>query len=234
MFWNFCNTTDNNDIEMKLSKFLVLPVCICVAAGISAQAAETTKLLARAGSKLRIEGTSNIHDWQVESALIGGSLDVAGNFPTEPGQNVAPGKVDAKGEVFITVRSLKSLQKDGKPYSDAMDGIMHGKLDTGSSPRITFKLTELTLKEAAKSKDAPYIFDSKGQVTVAGVTKDIEMTVNVLPLGEKKVKISGSVPLKMTDFKIEPPAPAVGGGLIKTGDAVKVLFDWNVAPRSSK
>lgn len=219
---------------MKLRKILVLPVCLCVAAGISAQAADLTKLSARAGSKMRVEGTSNIHDWQVESPLIGGAIDVDNNFPIEPGQNVTPGKVQAKGEVFVTVRSLKSIQKDGKPYSDAMDGIMHGKLDTGSSPRITFKLTELTLKEAAKSKDAPYVFDSKGQITVAGVTKDVAMTVNVLPQGDKKVKIMGSVPLKMTDFKIEPPAPTVGLGLIKTGDDVKVIFDWNVAPRASR
>lgn len=219
---------------MKLRKILVLPVCLCVAAGISAQAADLTKLSARAGSKMRVEGTSNIHDWQVESPLIGGAIDVDNNFPIEPGQNVTPGKVEAKGEVFVTVRSLKSIEKDGKPYSDAMDGIMHGKLDTGSSPRITFKLTELTLKEAAKSKDAPYVFDSKGQITVAGVTKDVAMTVNVLPQGDKKVKIMGSVPLKMTDFKIEPPAPKVGLGLIKTGDDVKVIFDWNVAPRASR
>jgi hypothetical protein len=33
----------------------------------------------------------------------------------------------------------------------------------------------------------------------------------------------------MTHFKIEPPAPA--GMLIKTGDGVKVRFEWNVAAR---
>lgn len=219
---------------MKLRKCLILPVWLCVAAGISAQAADLTKLSARSGSKMRVEGTSNIHDWQVESPLIGGSLDVDSNFPTEPGQSVAPGKIEAKGEAFVTVRSLKSIEKDGSAYSDKMDEIMFEKLNASTQPRITFKLTELTLKEAAKSKDAPYVFDSKGQVTVAGVSKDVAMTVNVLPQVDKKIKISGSVPLKMSDFKIDPPAPAIALGIIKTGDDVKVIFDWMVAPRTPR
>lgn len=216
-----------------MRKLLLLPVCVCVAAGISAQAAELTKLSARSGSKMRVEGTSNIHDWQVESPLIGGSVDVDNNFPMEPGQNVNPGKLEAKGEAFVQVRSLKSIEKDGKPYSDKMDDIMYEKLDSGKTPRIIFKLAELTLKEPAKAKDAPYVFDAKGTVTVAGINKDVTFPVNVLPMADKKVKISGAIPLKMSDFKIEPPAPKIALGFIKTGDDVKVLFDWMVAPRAT-
>ena len=83
---------------------------------------------ARSGSKMRIEGTSNIHDWQVESSIIGGMMEVGPGFPTEPGQAATPGKIDAKVEAFVTVRSLKSIEKDGRPYSDAMDNIMYEKL----------------------------------------------------------------------------------------------------------
>jgi hypothetical protein len=39
------------------------------------------------------------------------------------------------------------------------------------------------------------------------------------------------VALKMTDFKIQPPAPKVALGLIKTGDDVKLKFQWEVFPR---
>lgn len=217
---------------MKMQKFLSLNVCLWVAAGLSAQAAEMTKLSARSGSKMRVEGTSNIHDWRVESPLIGGSIDVGPNFPITPDQEVTPGKVEVSGETFVTVRSLKSLKADNvTPYSDSMDGIMYGKLDTGGNPKITFKVTELTLKETPKEKGAPYVFDAKGQVTVGGVSKEVAMPVKVVHTADKKIKISGSVPLKMTDFKIEPPAPAVGLGLIKTGDDVKVIFDWMVAPK---
>lgn len=218
---------------MKIRTLIAANVAVLVLAGISLQAAESTKLYARSGSKMRVEGTSNIHDWRVESPLIGGSIEVGPNFPTEPGQKVEAGTVQASGEAFVTVRSLKSLEKDGKPYSDAMDNIMYEKLGVEKSPRITFKLSELTLKEAAKSADAPYVFEAKGDVTVGGESKTVTMPVNVQPLADKRVKVSGSVPLKMTDFKIEPPAPKVAFGLIKTADDIKVIFEWMVAPRAA-
>jgi polyisoprenoid-binding protein YceI len=214
---------------MKMRKIIAGNLSLLLLAALSLQAADTVKFTARSGSKIRIEGTSNIHDWQVESTLIGGFLEVGSNFPIEPGQSCAPGKVQAKADAFVTARSLKSLEKDGKPYSDKMDEVMYEHLNAAKSPRIMFRLTELTLKEPAKSKDAPYVFDAKGDLAVAGVTNSITMPVNVLPLGDKKLKISGSTTLKMTDFKIEPPAPKIALGMIKTGDAVKLLFDWNVA-----
>ena len=177
---------------------------------------------------MRIEGTSNIHDWQVESPFIAGLLEVGPNFPMEPGQAVTPGKVEAKAEVFITVRSLKSLEKDGKPYSDKMDEVMWEHMKETENKKIVFHLSELTLKEAATAKDAPYVFEAKGNLAVAGVTNKITMMVNVLPLGEKKLKITGTTNLKMTDYKIEPPAPKIALGMIKTGDDVKLIFEWRL------
>jgi len=194
-------------------------------------AAQTTTLAARAGSKMRVEGTSNIHDWQVESPFIGGMMEVGPNFPLEPGQAVTPGKVEAKADVFIQVRSLKSVEKDGKPYSDKMDEIMWEHMKESEHKRIVYHLTELTLKEAPKAKDAPYVFDAKGELGIAGVTNKLSMVVNVLPLGENKLKITGTTSFKMTEYKVDPPAPKIALGLIKTGDDVKLIFEWMLAPR---
>ena len=206
-------------------------IALSLLATVSLPAADQmSTFTARSGSKMRIEGTSNIHDWQVESPIIGGFIEVGPSFPIEPGQTVALGKVDAKGEVFIQVRSLKSLEKDGKPYSDKMDEVMWEHMKETENKRIVYRLTELALKEAAKAKDAPYVFEAKGDLAVAGVTNKITMTVNVLPLGEKKLKITGTTNLKMTDFKIEPPAPAIAMGMIKTGDDVKLSFEWRLSP----
>ncbi len=186
---------------------------------------------ARSGSKMRIEGTSNIHDWQVESPFIGGMVEAGEGFPTEPGQAVTPGKVEAKADVFIQVRSLKSVEKDGKPYSDKMDEIMWEHLKDPQNKRIIYHLTELTVKETAKAKDAPYVCEAKGELAVAGTTNKITMPVNILPLPDNKLKITGSVTLKMTDYKVEPPAPKIALGLIKTGDEVKLIFEWKLAER---
>jgi hypothetical protein len=56
------------------------------------------------------------------------------------------------------------------------------------------------------------------------------MLVNVLPLGENKLKISGSTTVKMSDFKVEPPVLV---GILSTGDPVKLSFDWPVAERTN-
>ena len=217
---------------MKIRTLIAGSIALSLLATVSLPAADQmTTLTARSGSKMRIEGTSNIHDWQVESPLIGGMMEVGPNFPLEPGQAATPGKVEAKAEVFIQVRSLKSLEKDGKPYSDKMDEVMWEDMKEPANKRIIYRLSELTLKEAAKAKDAPYVFEAKGDLAVAGVTNKITMTVNVLPLGEKKLKVTGTTNLKMTDFKIEPPAPKIAMGMIKTGDDVKLIFEWRLSPR---
>ena len=191
---------------------------------------DLTRLSARSGSKMRMEGTSSVHDWQVESKLIGGFIEAGKNFPSEPGQEVKAGPVEARAEAFVTVRSLQSLNKDGSHYSDGMDEVMWDKLKMKDHARIIFQLNELVLKEAAKVKGAPYVFEAKGRLAMAGVTNTISMPVNVLPLGEKKLKITGTTTIKMTAFGIDPPAPKIALGAIKTGDEVKLIFEWMVGP----
>jgi hypothetical protein len=222
-----------NNTNMKKRTMIARIAAVWLLAMVALPAAgQTTTLSARSGSKMRIEGTSNIHDWQVESPFIGGMLEVGAGFPLEPGQAATPGKVEVKGEVFIQVRSLKSVEKDGKPYSDKMDEVMWEHMKEPENKRIVYHPTELTLKEAPKAKDAPYVFEAKGDLAVAGVTNPITMTVNVLPLGDKKYKITGSTSLKMTSFKVEPPAPKIALGMIKTGDDVKLIFEWRLAQKA--
>ena len=222
---------------MKRSTLLVLAAGSTVWL-LTAAALQAAEPMARYNSKpgdlkVRIEGTSNIHDWQVEGKLIGGYLEAGPGFPTEPGQAVTPGKLEAHVEAYIPVRSLTSVEKDGRPYSTAMDDIMYEKLLAQANSKILYRLTELVLKEAPKSKDAPYVCDAKGELVVAGVTNTISMPVNILPLGDKKIKITGSTSVKMTSFKIEPPAPKIALGLIKTGDDVKLIFEWTVAQKKA-
>jgi hypothetical protein len=191
-------------------------------------AAQTTTLSARTGSKITMDGTSTIHDWTVQGTLIGGRAVVGPGFPLEPGQPVQPGKVEAKVETFIPLSSLKSV-KDGKPYSDAMDNIMYEKLGSPTHRRISFHLNELILKEPPKNAESPYVFESKGELVVAGVTNALTMPVEVTPLSEGRVKFAGTTKLKMTDFNIEPPAPKLAMGAIKTGDEITIRFEWMTA-----
>jgi len=222
--------------KMKTPTRIAGKITLLLLAAASLQAAEDKLMLfpKQGGMKMRIEGTANIHPhWQVEGSLIGGSFEAGPGFPLEPGQAATPGKVEAHVVAKIPVASLFSVEENGSRYSTSMDDIMREKLKSPPFTYIIYTLRELTLKETPKSKEAPYVFDAKGDLAVAGVTNTISMPVNILPLGEKKLKITGSIAIKMTDFKIDPPAPKIALGMIKTGDEVKLIFEWTVGPKAT-
>jgi hypothetical protein len=198
-----------------------------VTTGLSTQ---TVLFRAKPGKEMRvrIEGTSSVHAWQVEGPIIGGFLEVGPGFPIQPDQVVTPGRMDATAEVKIPVNSLKSVDNTGKPYSDKMDEIMLGKLRSSSNSFIRFHLSELVLKEAAKTEDPPYHFDASGELTVAGVTRKITMPVSIRPLPNQGLKVVGSISIKMSDYQVEPPVLA---GFLTTDDEVKILFNWPVVPK---
>jgi len=183
------------------------------------------RFFASSGGRVTIKGTSDIHDWQVESSVIGGFFEAGPGFPVEPRGTVQTGPLQARAEAAIPVRSLRSVGKNGLPYNDAMDQIMYESLRGEQNPKIRYRLVEISLK-GTLNPNKGYECEAQGELEVAGVTNEITMPVLVLPLGHGKLKISGEISVKMTSFQIDPPTAL---GLIKTGDDVRLLFDWLVA-----
>ncbi len=169
-----------------------------------------------AGSQVRVEGTSTIHDWSVETKLIGGYIEFD---PLLSLDHPSPGKVNARVAVLIPVRQLKSDKT-------AMDNVMYESMKEKDHRRIDYRLTEMTLKDAPKSPDAPLLFDTKGELVVAGVTNVIHMPVTMTRVERDKLKFNGSTSVKMTSFGIQPPTKL---GLFSTGDDVKLTFEWLTA-----
>ena len=188
------------------------------------QAQEMTRYVAAPGkSKVRIDGTSTIHDWTVESQLIGGYIELDSSFPTDPAQKpAAPGKLNAKVDVNIAVRQLKSGKKP-------MDEVMYQAMKQQDHPRIQYRLTEMALQEVPQTAGAPLQFATKGELTVSGVTNKISMPVTMDRIDKTHLKFTGTAPLKMTAFGIVPPSPTGTFGLISTGDDVKITFEWLTA-----
>jgi len=207
---------------MKKNPFLhVSALLLALSWAASLSAADFVTYKAKPGSKVKIDGSSNIHDWTVESGLIGGSLDIDASFPLDPTANTPAGKVDAEVKTFIMVSSIKSGKK-------AMDNIMYDTMKKDNNPKISYELQELVFKKADPAK-GELIFDAKGALTVSGITVTNKMAVVMLPQPDDKLLIRGNADLKMTDFGMKPPAPAVGLGLIKTDDEVKISFEWVTA-----
>lgn len=169
------------------------------------------------GSKVKIEGTSSIHDWSMESLVIGGSIEADAGFPESAlkGGDAAKPKV----EVFIPVRTLKS-------YNKRMDEVYQEHMEMAKFPKMEYKLTELKPKADAP-KDGKCEFDAVGKLTIHGVTKDLTMPVTIEKAEGKKLKIVGATPLKMSDFEVKPPNPDIGVAKITTGDEIKLSFEWS-------
>jgi polyisoprenoid-binding protein YceI len=196
-----------------------LAMLLLGAVAVSAQ----VRYQASPGSKVKIDGTSTIHDWTVEGGVIGGAIEFESESVLDPAK--APsGEVKAKVEVTIPVRTLLSGKKP-------MNDIMYETMKVKDHTAIKYTLKEM--KAQPRKAGEPLKFDTKGDLTVAGVTKPIDMVVTLEPQGNK-LKATGSKPLKMTDFGMKPPAPAVGLGLIKTADEVTVTFEWVTARKEAK
>jgi hypothetical protein len=206
---------------MKLNRLGFLLSALLAAGTLSAQ--DLTRFDAQPGSKVKIDGTGNIHDWTVEGQIIGGHMELDPAFLADP-QKAAPGaKVNAKVEAIVPVRSIKSGKK-------TMDEVMHDAMHQTTFPKVEYRLKELTLKEAPKAAAGPYVFDSVGDLTINGVTNSIKMPVTIARLDKDQLKTTGASVVKMTAFGIKPPSPKLALGLITTGDDVTVTFEWLTAP----
>jgi polyisoprenoid-binding protein YceI len=169
------------------------------------------------GSVMKINGTSTIHDWEVECQVIGGMMELDSNFPLDPSQEPPKElKVTPKVDVNIPVRQLKS----GKSL---MDTVMHNAMNAEQNP--TIKYTLLEMKPIGKA-DNGLKFATKGAITCNGVTQTNAFDVVMQKVEANKIKVSGTSKVKMTDFKIEPPAPKIALGAIKTSPDVTLTFEW--------
>ncbi len=178
-----------------------------------------------ARGKIRIQGSSNIDDWQVESRSVKGALEAGRGFPGAVGHESKRSRTRVQGTLFLEVSSLRSIEKDGKPFSNRMDEIMHEKLKVQQNPQIVYHLRDLVLKTAPGSANDSFEFEASGDLVVAGVTNAVVLPVAVLQAPDGQLRITGTTSLKMTDFKIDPPAPKIALGIVKTANSVNLSID---------
>jgi hypothetical protein len=207
------DTTQHQKLTMMTSKILRCLAALACAAALHLPAADSVSYISQPGSKMRIDGTSTIHDWHAESKLIGGRFDCPADFPAK----AEPGKVALSVQTMIMANSFSCSS------GSAMDKVMRGAIKADEHRFIRYVLKEAAVKE---SKADGVIVTTKGDLSVAGVTKPVSMDVAIKPDGDKRLTFSGKTQVKMTDFGIQPPSPAVALGLIKTADEVTLTFEW--------
>jgi polyisoprenoid-binding protein YceI len=223
--------TELNRHTMRIPPWLItghLALLLLLPRAVLAQ--DTVKYSASpTGSMVKIEGTSTLHDWTMESKIVPGSLELDPKVQLDSAKTAVAGldgnKLPMKVKVSIPVRSLKS-------YTTAMDNVYQDAMEEKKFPKIEYSLAELTVKDGEHKPGAPFEFSATGDLVVHGVTNRITMPVTIEPLEGNKLKIKGAVPLKMTSFGVKPPAPKLALGLIKTGDDIKASFEWLVVRKA--
>jgi polyisoprenoid-binding protein YceI len=184
-----------------------LPIALVLA--LAAFAASAEKFLGTTGSVVRVEGTSTLHAWTMESPSVTGRIDA----PT-PGNWNTP----ANAVVTIPVTSIKSEHAK-------MDKLMADALKAKTHPEIRFEMT--SARPRSTNGDA-FVLETKGRLAIAGVTRDVAFDVQGSRNADGKYTLVGQAPIKMSDYGIKPPTAMMG--TIKTGNDVKVTFRWVVEP----
>jgi polyisoprenoid-binding protein YceI len=171
---------------------------------LHAQAAFSSKQ-----SKMSVQGTSSLHDWESEVTQVEwkGAVTVQGNQLVEI--------KDVQVKIQVTgIKSTKGRIMDNKTYE---------AFNSDKNPTIQYRLTNTKITGSGE-----YTVVANGQLTMAGVTRPVELTAKAKVLSNGDVQIVGSRKLNMKDFSMTPPTAMMG--TIKVGEEVTVTFDITLTP----
>jgi polyisoprenoid-binding protein YceI len=193
---------------MKNMKQTLILTTICIMGFNSLLKAQTTyKINESKDMDMKLSGTSTLHKWSMDAKTFSGDADF--NFKSgSPGQ-------------LISVRSLTfSLAvADLKSSESGLNKNAYKALKTNEYKDIDYKLLSATI---SSEKDNKFLIKAKGDLTIAGVTKEVTLDVYCIVNDDKTITCTGSEKLSMTDYAVKPPTFMLGA--MKTGDAITLDF----------
>ena len=155
-------------------------------------------------SKLIVAGTSSIHDWEMNAETFTAQTKLEVN-------NNSVGKIESI-DFTCKVEDIESGKRimDSKAY-DALQEKRH--------PQISFQLHPNNQVKVSGKK-----VSLTGDMTIAGKKREVNVNCIFDVKNDNQFSVSGEVPLKMSEFGIEPPTAMLG--TLETGDQVVVKFDF--------
>lgn len=175
-----------------------------------AQDADTgMQLTLEDGHEMVIDGTSNIRDWDAEVKTVNANF-VMNQFDMSNLSSLTADHFETL-ELSIPVDDIES--GSGKLTSN-----MHKYLKEKDHPMITFNLTDI---DSVTINGNVATITANGIVNAAGVDHETTMTVDAT-FEDGKVTFSGTQPLLMTDFNIDPPTALFG--TIRARDEIDIIY----------
>jgi hypothetical protein len=181
-----------------------LVVAILVAAPARAQ-----EIALEPDSRVRLAGTSTLHDWACEATEMNTRLIAPGTIDHLA---VRPQPDQGIGELTLPISALEC-------GDDRMERQMRDVLRASEFPEIRYLLTAYR----STPEHGDLTIEASGTITVAGVTRPLVVQVEGSVDDAGILHAAGTASFRMTDFGLQPPSAFFG--LLKAGDLVRVRFD---------
>jgi hypothetical protein len=155
-------------------------------------------------SKMTIQGTSSLHDWQMEVRDM--------NLST---------KLTTDGRKINSIQFIEFSCVPTSIVSDykLMDKKTYEALRTDVYPKIAFRMNKEKLLTVSGNDFNGIVI---GNLFIAGETREIEVPFQGHLLDNGQVMVQGTVNLKLSDFSIDPPTAMFG--TLKTGDNISIVY----------
>jgi polyisoprenoid-binding protein YceI len=164
------------------------------------------------GARLAIDGTSTVRDFTCEARVVKARLT-----PGEAGGALEAERLaQALSAVVLEVPIGRLDCANG-----TMNEHMFNALLAGQHPTIRFQMSGY---EVGAAKDGQLPLRIHGELTMAGVTRPIDLEVLATPGPDGTLRVRGRYPLRMTDWGVRPPTLMLG--TLKVGESVVIRFDF--------
>lgn len=201
---------------MQMTKRLSIFFLFFLLSTFSIQA--QTNLSVQSDSKISVDGGSTLHDWTAAVNAFEGTCTLG---PALEKKSLKTG--EAMSDISLTCQ-VESM--DGGRGA-AMNKKIRNALKMTSHPQITFKASNGTITEIKDKAAGTFTLSTKGELSMAGVTKEVEILLEGKREAENKISLKGSKDLKMSTFEIEQPSAMFGQ--IVTKDEISIRFELNLS-----
>jgi hypothetical protein len=196
----------------------------------------TTELRLLPTSQVWLDGKTNVNAWQCVGDSLGAELSIGasagelerrlGDWQRRPGGSRLDGPAelpagwDAEVELRIPIAALEC-------GNAAMEHDMRKALRAASYPQIGYRFVRLREARYTPAGAVPaFALRVEGEISLAGTSRPVTIEVTATQLAPDRFRLRGGLPLRMTDFGIQPPVALFG--LIRARDELWVSVDLEV------
>ncbi|HEV8240148.1 MAG TPA: YceI family protein [Thermoanaerobaculia bacterium] len=197
----------------------------------------TTELRLLPSSQVWLDGKTNVNAWQCVGGSLGAELAIAapagelerrlGDWQRRPSGARLDGSAeesaswDAEVELRIPIAALEC-------GNAAMEHDMRKALRAAQYPQIGYRFVRLSEARYVPAGAVPaFALRVEGEISLAGASRPVTIDVTATQLAPGRYRLRGGLPLRMTDFGIQPPVALLG--LIRARDELWVSVDLSVA-----